>query len=96
VDAFFNEPDKDEKDKAFMDNLDDDEDAHAVSDEQRALLVSFESARRHATVQQLMAAKRHAASNARAAAQRIARYSARRGNQAQIDHQRGFVAMVEA
>jgi hypothetical protein len=49
VDAFFNEPDKDEEDKAFLDNLDDDEDAHAVSDEQRALLVSFESAHRHAT-----------------------------------------------
>jgi hypothetical protein len=96
VDAFFNEPDKDEEDKAFLDNLDDDEDAHAVSDEQRALLVSFESARRHAMAQQLMAAKWHAASNARAVAQRITRYSARRGNQAQIDHQRGFLAMVEA
>jgi hypothetical protein len=48
------------------------------------------------TAQQLMTAKRHAASNARAAAQRTARDSACQGNQAQIDHQRGIVAMVEA
>jgi hypothetical protein len=43
-----------------------------------------------------MAAERHDASNAWAAAQRTARDSAHRGNQAQIDHQRGIVAMVEA
>jgi hypothetical protein len=60
----------------------DEEDAMDVSEEQRALVASFETTRRARAAQQLMALERQAHRKVRDMAQRAARVEAHRGNRA--------------
>jgi hypothetical protein len=71
-----------EVDEEDSDNFDEDEDALGVTDEQRALLASFESARRDQAGRQLMVAERQALSERRATTQNNACETTHKGNRA--------------
>jgi Zn-dependent M32 family carboxypeptidase len=72
----------DEVNNEDSDDFDDDKNAPEVTDEQHALLASFESACRDPAGQHLMATKRQALSKRRATAQRTTYEIAHKGNRA--------------
>jgi hypothetical protein len=67
----------------FVD-FDDEDDAPDVTEEQRALVASFETARRDRAGQQLMAVERQAQCEVRDMAQHVARVEAHQGNRAAL------------
>jgi hypothetical protein len=87
-----------EVDNEDSDDFDDDVDAPGITNEQRVLFASFESARRDLAGGQLMATERQALSERRATSQRTARKTAHKGNRAAawgVDEEDDLMQRVE-